>query len=184
MTETVLLIHSTGPQGPREGSDPLVGRLRTELGEGYEVLFPKMPDPEHPRYEPWRDRLGEELAAVDGRVILFGHSLGGSVLLKYAPERGFEVPVAGLVTAAAPFWGGGGWEDEWALREGWPAEGPELPPTYLFHSRDDEEIPFAHLELYAERLPAATVIALDGNGHLFAHGDLSEIVETIEGLAG
>ena len=58
-----------------------------------------------------------------------------------------------------------------------------LPRTFLFHSRDDEEIPFAHLEIYAKRLPGAEVHPLDGTGHLLDRGDLSEIVETIRGLS-
>ena len=58
-----------------------------------------------------------------------------------------------------------------------------LPPTFLFHSRDDDEIPFAQLELYAKRLPEAEVHPLDGNGHLLDRGDLTEIVETIRKLS-
>jgi pimeloyl-ACP methyl ester carboxylesterase len=81
------------------------------------------------------------------------------------------------------FWGESGWEAEWALPQGWPSADTELPPTFLFHSRDDEEAPFTHLELYAERLPGAEVHPLDGNGHLFDRGDLTEIVAAIRGLA-
>ena len=59
---------------------------------------------------------------------------------------------------------------------------PELPPTFLFHSRDDEEIPSPSFALYAKRLPDAEVHPLDGNGHLFDRGDLTE-VETIRRLS-
>jgi predicted alpha/beta hydrolase family esterase len=183
MTGTVLVVHSSGPQGPGEGSEPLVRRLREELGPEFEVLFPVMPGTEdEPHYEPWRDRLSAEFDALEGRVIVFGHSLGGSVALKYSAEVGFDEKVAGLVTAAAPYWGTSGWEEEWALPEGWPAEGPRLPRTVLFHSRDDEEIPFSSLERYAERLPEARTHALEGNGHLYERGDLSEIIAAIRSV--
>jgi predicted alpha/beta hydrolase family esterase len=183
MTGTVLVVHSSGPQGPGEGSEPLVRRLRDELGGDFEILFPVMPGTEdEPHYEPWRNRLSAELDALEGKVIVFGHSLGGSVALKYCAEVGFDEKVAGLVTAAAPYWGTSDWEEEWALPEGWPAEGPRLPPAVLFHSRDDEEIPFSSLERYAERLPDATIRSLDGNGHLYEGGDLSEIVAAIRSL--
>jgi predicted alpha/beta hydrolase family esterase len=134
-----------------------------------------------PHYGPWRERLGSELAAIDGEPILFGHSLGASVALKYLAE---EDPgeIAGLVLATTPYWGTEGWEHEWALPEGWPKEGTRLPPTFLFHSRDDEELPFEHLERYAALLPEATVGRLDGNGHLYDRGDLSEIVEAVRSL--
>ena len=176
-------MHSSGPQGPGEGSEPLVSRLREELGADYEVRFPIMPGTaEDPHYGPWRDRLGEELAALEGKLILFGHSLGASVALRYAAEDGFDETVAGLVLAETPFWGTSGWEREWALPDGWPSEGTRLPPLFLFHSRDDEEIPFPHLERYAERLPDAKVRPLDGCGHLLDRGDISEIVATIRSL--
>jgi predicted alpha/beta hydrolase family esterase len=183
VTGTVVVLHSAGPQGTGEGSEPLVGRLREELGGEFEVRFPVMPGTEdEPHYEPWRDRLSAELDALDGKVIVFGHSLGGSVALKYCAEVGFDEKVAGLVAAATPYWGTSDWEEEWALPEGWPAEGPRLPPTILFHSRDDEEIPFSSLERYSERLPDASIRPLDGNGHLYDRGDLSEIVAAIRSL--
>jgi predicted alpha/beta hydrolase family esterase len=136
-----------------------------------------------PHYEAWRDRLAAELEALDGKVIVFGHSLGGSVALKYCAERGFSEEVAGLVIVAAPFWGTSQeWELEWALPEGWPDQGPSLPPTFLFGSRDDEVIPFAHLDLYAKRLPEAEVHPLDGYGHLYEKGDLSPILAAVRSL--
>jgi uncharacterized protein len=183
MTGTVLVLHSAGPQGSGEGSEPLVRRLRRELGEEFEILFPVMLGTEdEPHYEPWRDRLSAELDAQEGKVIVFGHSLGGSVALKYCAEVGFDKKVAGLVSAATPYWGTSDWEEEWALPEGWPGEGPPLPPAILFHSRDDEEIPFSSLERYAERLPDATIRPVDGNGHLYDRGDLYEIVAAIRSL--
>jgi uncharacterized protein len=181
--DTLLFVHSSGPQGRGEGSEPFVRRLREELGAEFEVLFPLMPGTEEdPHYAAWRDRLSAELDSLEGKVIVFGHSLGGSVALKYGADVGFREDVAGLVTAAAPYWGTSDWEEEWALPEGWPAEGPRLPPTVLFHSSDDEESPFASLELYAKRLPEARTQPLARNGHLYDRGDLSEIVAAIRSL--
>jgi uncharacterized protein len=182
MPKAVLLAHSAGPQGPGEGSDPFVRRLREELGDGYEVRFPKMPGVGEPHYAPWRDRLSAELAELEGPVIVVGHSLGASVALKCISEGVPVDRVAGLVLAETPYWGASGWEREWALPEDWPTEETRLPPTFLFHSRDDEEIPFAHLDLYAKRLPDAEVRALDGTGHLLDRGDLSELVAVIRSL--
>jgi predicted alpha/beta hydrolase family esterase len=183
MTARLLVLHSSGPQGPAEGSEPLVRRLRAELGGEFEVLFPIMPGTDtDPHYEPWRDRLSAELDVLEGKVIVFGHSLGGSVAIKYGGEVGFDENVAGLVTAAAPYWGTSDWEEEWALPGDWPREGARLPPTVLFHSRDDEESPFASLDLYAKRLPDSTVHPLDGYGHLYERGDLSGIVAAIRSL--
>jgi predicted alpha/beta hydrolase family esterase len=183
MSIPVLFLHSSGPQGPGEGSDPFCVRLRDELGGDYEVLFPLMPDTAtDPHYEPWRDRLVAELAALEGRVIVFGHSLGGSVALKHCAEAGYGDQVAGLVIVAAPFWGSEVWEREWAMPEGWSGEGRSLPPTFLFHSRDDDVSPFSSLERFAKLLPEAEVQPLDGYGHLYDRGDLSPIVDAVRSL--
>lgn len=183
MGQPVLVVHSAGPQGPGEGSSAFVDRLRVELGAGYEVLFPILPDPDEPRYEPWSKALGEILAETDAPPIVVGHSLGGSVFLKHLAESDREERIVGLVLVATPYWGESEWEAEWALPEGWSDADTELPPIFLFHSRDDEEIPFEHLARYARRLPAATGIPLDGNGHLFDRGDLGEITARIRGLS-
>jgi hypothetical protein len=181
MGHPVLLVHSSGPQGPGEGSSPFADRLREELGPDLELVFPVLPEPDDPHYEPWSHRLGELLADLDEPVVV-GHSLGGSVALKHLSEPGAE-RITGLVMVAAPFWGESDWEAEWALPEGWPDGTTALPPIFLFHSRDDEEIPSSHLARYTERIPGAVARPLDGNGHLYARGDLSEIVEAIRGLA-
>src|SRR5215217_8301201 len=160
MPRTILVAHSAGPQGTGEGSDPIVRRLREELGADYEVHFPRMPGIDEPDYEAWRDRLSDEFAELQGPVIVVGHSLGASVALKCMAEGLLADQVSGLVLAETPHWGTSGWEREWALPEDWPTAETRLPPTFLFHSRDDEEIPFTHLDLYAKRLPDAEVRAL------------------------
>ncbi len=183
----ILFAHSAGPQGDREGSGFLVASLRRGLGRGYDVRYPIMPDPDDPVYAPWRDRLEKELAALADGAVLVGHSLGGSVLLKLLSERkpGKRVPrFAGLFLVATPFWGPEGWGvDEFRLRKDIAARLPRIPRLVLCHSRDDDEVPFAHLGLYARALPQATVRELDGHGHLFENG-CRELVEEIAGAAG
>ena len=58
---------------------------------------------------------------------------------------------------------------------------PEGLPVFLYHSRDDEWVPYAHLALYAEKLPQATIHEFDGRGHQF-DGDLSEVARDIKEL--
>jgi hypothetical protein len=184
VSSAVLVTHSAGPQGPGEGSEPFVARLREELGSDFDVSFPIMPHPEEPHYAPWSERFGQILDESDEPLVVVGHSLGGSVFLKRLAETGDHESVAGLVLVATPLWGRDEeWEREWALPEGWPGPETELPPTFLFHSRDDEEIPFSHLDLYAALFPDASVHPLDGNGHLFDHGDLSQILDAIHALS-
>jgi serine hydrolase len=183
MTQPILLLHSSGPQGPGEGSAPLAGRLREELGPNFELAFPILPAPDDPHYDAWSERVGEILAESDNPIVVVGHSLGASVFLKHLAEGGRAEHVTGIVLLATPYWGESGWEAEWALPEGWPDAKTELPPTHLFHSRDDDVIPFSQLELYRERLPEAIVHPLDGYGHLYDRGDLTEVLEAIRAVA-
>jgi hypothetical protein len=53
-----------------------------------------------------------------------------------------------------------------------------IPRIFLYHSRDDAIVPFAHLALYAAQLPHATIRAFDGRGHQFGN-DLAEVAEDI-----
>lgn len=143
-----------------------------------------MPGAEEPHYAPWSERLGQILDEDDGPLVVVGHSLGGSALLKHVAETERREPITGLLLVAVPFWGREeDWELEWALPENWPDPSTKLPPTFILHSRDDEEVPFAHLGRYAQRIPAATPRLLEGNGHLFDHGELTEIAETVRALA-
>ncbi len=119
---------------------------------------------------------------MDGEVILVGHCLGASVLLKYLSDGKVEKLVAGVFLVAPPYWGVEDWEvDEYALQRDFASKLPEGLPIFFYHSRDDEWVPFAHLALYAEKLPRATIREFDGRGHQFGD-DLSEVARDIEGL--
>ncbi len=181
MKKRVLFVHGGG-QGAHEEDEKLAANLRDVLGDAYDVRHPKMPDEDSPEYEAWRDRIARELATMDGEVILVGHSLGASVLLKYLSEEEVEKPIAGVFLIAPPYWGVEDWKvDEYALQKDFASKLPEGLPVFLYHSRDDEWVPFAHLELYAENLPRATIREFDGRGHQF-DDDLSEVARDIERL--
>ena len=181
MIKQVLFVHGGG-QGAYEEDKKMAMNLRDVLGAAYHVRCPKMPDEDSPEYEAWRDRIAGELAELEGEVILVGHSLGASVLLKYLSEAKVEKPAAGLFLIAPPYWGVEDWEvDEYALQEDFVSMLPERLTMFLYHSRDDEWVPFAHLALYAEELPQATIREFHGRGHQF-DDDLSEVARDIERL--
>jgi uncharacterized protein len=177
----VLFVHGGGEEAYEEDRR-LAENLRDVLGAAYNVRCPRMPDADSPEYGAWRDRISEELAALDGETFLVGHSLGASTLMKYVSEGAVEGRVAGLFLVAPPYWGAEDWEvGEYELRPGFASKLPADLPVFIYHSRDDEVVPFAHLALYAERLPWATVREFDGRGHQFGD-DLSEVARDIKGL--
>jgi predicted alpha/beta hydrolase family esterase len=115
------------------------------------------------------------------RPILVGHSFGASVLLKYLAETVRRPALAGLFLIAMPFWGPD--FPEFALPLDFGDRLRDLSPICLYHSRDDDEIPFGHLERYRRALPHAIVRALDGRGHEFNQAQFPELVVDIRGLA-
>ncbi|MFC5408664.1 alpha/beta fold hydrolase [Larkinella bovis] len=180
MKKHVLFIHSAGPQGPHAGSGDLVAYLQDRLGPRYPLIQPTMPDPENPRYEHWKTQIISELSKIEGEIILVGHSLGGSVLLKYLSEEPPCQLLVGVCIIAAPFWGERGWKSrDFALRKNL-SRLHRLPHLILFHSRDDEVVPFSHLTYYAEAIPNARLCELDDLGHLFTEGCPDLVVQIMK----
>lgn len=181
MRHLVVFIHGAGADGA-SADEKLVASLRAALGSDYTVLYPRLPDPSNPRYDAWRQQLADTFSACNGPVIVVGHSLGGSILLKYLSEEPVEQGIVGLFTLAAPFWGMADWQaDEYMLREDCAGRLPTGMPIFCYHSRDDDIVPFAHLAQYGGRLPQATLRVFVGRGHQFAD-DLSAVAADIASL--
>lgn len=96
MKRQILFIQGGGSEAHKE-DEKLVAFLRERLGTTYEVRYPQMPKENDPDYQRWSPQIRKELAAVKGKVILVGHSLGGAFLLKYLSEEKAETGVAGSV---------------------------------------------------------------------------------------
>ena len=180
MKKHVLFIHGGGGEGTYEEDGILVASLQNALGAAYEVRYPKMPLEESAEYADWKAQIATELSTLDDEVILVAHSVGGSILLKYLTEEQVEKPIAGLFLLATPYFGG---DQNWNytgmnLPQDFAAMLPAIPRIFLYHSRDDEVVPFAHLALYAAKLPQATIREFDGRGHQFGN-DLAEVAEDI-----
>lgn len=182
MQKHVLFIHGAG-RGAYAEDQLMAEALQSALGKNYTVHCPSMPDEENSPYELWRAEIEKHLAALPGAVALVGHSVGGSVLLKFLVDAIPAPRIAGLFVIAAPFWG---------KPEGWQWEDVELPhdaavrlegawPLVLYHSRDDEIVPFSHVLLYAARLPRVKVRAASSGGHQF-DGNLGNLAEDIRTL--
>ena len=182
MNRQVLFVHGAGAGAHAEDA-LLVASLRDALGPAYQVRYPAMRNEASPEYADWKPQLAEELAAADAEVVLVGHSVGASVLLKYLTEERVEQRVAGLFLLAAPFWGGGDDEvwtcDDVRLPDDVGARLASIPRIAFYHSRDDDVVPFAHLARYAALFPQATIRPSDGRGHQLGN-DLTDVAEDIE----
>ncbi len=170
MRRHILFIQGAGNKDKPFGSGKLIAYLQKQLGSDYEVLAPDMPDPDHPRYLAWRDQIEQERGKLDADALLIGHSLGGSMLLKYLAEGTDPRPIAGLFLVSVPYWGKQDWELEYAVPEDFASHLPSIRHLFLYHSRSDQEVPFSSLRRYQEKLPQATVRVLDGKDHSFTEG--------------
>jgi predicted alpha/beta hydrolase family esterase len=184
MTQHLLFIQGAG-QGAYEEDKELVANLRAELGPEYAVHYPAMPDEDDASYTEWSQRIANDVAEMQVPIILAGHSVGASVLIKWLSERRTDTPIAGVFLIATPFWGGDGWQyegyEELMLPTGFAARLPKGMAVFLYHCRDDEIVPFDHLALYAQVLPQATVREFSAGGHQF-NIHLSEVANDIRTL--
>jgi serine hydrolase len=177
-SRNVFFIHAAGDPRHPEGSGQLADYLARELGDGWDVMAPTMPEPDEPHYRPWRDEIEQHLAGLaglDGDPLLVGHSFGGSVLLKYLAEGTYVRPIPAVFLVSVPFWGPE--FRDFALPEDFADNLPSAP-IFLYHSRDDPEVPASHLRRYQEHLPDATTRIIEGSQHSFTDG-LPELVRDI-----
>lgn len=181
MKKQLLFIQGAG-EGAYEEDKLLVASLQNALGPTYEVHYPRMVNEESPEYADWKAQIATELSRLEGEVVLVGHSMGGSVLLKVLYEAQVEKPIAGLFVIAAPYWGADEfWRwDEVQLPQDAAARLAAIPQIFFYHSRDDEIVPFDHLTHYAESFPQATIRASDGRGHQLG-SDLADVAAEIKG---
>src|SRR5262249_26085951 len=151
MRKQILIIHGAGVQVLHRRNTDWQAGLQDALGANYEVLTPQMPSPETSRYAAWKRRLEEDLALLNDKSILVGHSLGGSVLLKYLSEETWQRSISGLFIVAAPCWGADQeWQsDDFAFRENF-SNLVRVPRLVLYHSRDAGGRPFTHLRICGE----------------------------------
>lgn len=182
---TPLLFVQGGGDGAHDDDARLVANLRSELGAGYEVCFPRMPNESETPYDLWSDVIASELARMGTGAILVGHSIGASVLIKWLTEVTPTQRLAAVFLIAAPFWHDHDiwrWNDVELPRDA-SARLPRGLPVFFYHGTHDEVVPVAHLEMYERALPAAHIQRLNGRNHQL-DDNLAEVARDIRRLAG
>lgn len=172
--------------------DKLVGSLRRELGEGFDVCYPRMPDEDDPKYGKWKPAILREVAKLDDgastaldhppdgpRPVLVGHSIGGTMLIHALAEEPPKRQPAAIVLISAPFVGEGGWpSDEIESTTDLGGKLPDGVPVHLFIGSEDKTAPPSHAGLYAKAIPLAQIHRLPGRDHQL-NNELKEVAETI-----
>ena len=110
MVRHVLFVQGAGDEVHEKWDSKLVESLRRELGPGYEIRYPLMPNEADPTFATWRMALDKELATLQDGAVVVGHSIGGTILINALAESEPEAALGAIVLIAAPFVGSGGWE--------------------------------------------------------------------------
>ena len=182
MTKQVLFIQGGGAGAHDEWDNKLVDSLRRELGPGYDVRYPRMPNEADPSYIRWKAALAEEIARLDDGAILIGHSLGGTILINALAEAPPTPRLAGIFLLAAPFVGAGGWpSDDIEPMADLGARLPPKTPIHIYHGSQDDTAPFGHADLYERAIPGAKLHRLPGRNHQL-NDDLAEVAAAVRAL--
>ena len=157
--------------------------LQEELGDEFEVIAPKMPNKINAKYLEWKIWFEKFIPYITEGVILVGHSLGGSFLVKFLSENDMPKKIRGTFLVAPVY-------DEdsngYSLADfklpdnlsGFEKQGGQI---FIYHSEDDPVVPFNNLGKFKEKLISAKTIIFKNKQH-FGQEKLPEIVKDIKGL--
>ena len=158
--------------------------LQEKLGDDFEVIRPQMPNKINAKYLEWRIWFEKLVPLLNPEVILVGHSMGGIFLAKYLSENNFPKKILGTFLVSAPY---DAETFEYTLVDFvLPADLKKFEEQggkiYLYHSTDDDVVPFDNLEKYKKQLPSATARVFEDRGH-FNQEDFPELVQDILNIA-
>lgn len=156
--------------------------LPTDLGRGYEVLQPRMPNAMNAHYREWVIWLRRMLPFVKRNAILIGHSQGGLFLVKYLSEHAWPKPIGGLFLVAPPHnstKGVGDFRITGSLRR----IRQQCKHITFIYSRDDTTVPIREMKKYQPELPEAEYVVFEKRGH-FRMEHFPELVRRIRHLKG
>lgn len=156
--------------------------LQNSLGSDYEVFNPLMPNRSNARYEEWKIIFDKIIALMDDDVILVGHSLGGIFLAKYLSENIAPKKIKAIFLVAAPCSRDKRYDlVDFVISNDLKKISQQSKNIFLYHSKDDDKVPFSNLESYIALLPDAHVGVFENNGH-FHQTDFPELVNDIKSL--
>ena len=150
------------------------------MGEEYEVIAPKMPNKLNAKYLEWKIWFEKFIPHFELEVILVGHSLGGTFLVKYLSENKLPKKIRGVFLVAACY----NTQDsdysmaDFILPKNLEGIYLQAGKIFIYHSKDDEVVPFADFEKYKKELPKAVAREFTDRGH-FNQEEFPELFEDI-----
>ena len=152
------------------------------LGADYEVILPDMPNKINAKYAEWKIWFEKFIPYLNQRIILIGHSLGGTFLAKYFSENIFPKSISAIFLVAACYGKGADYSlADFALTKDLNDLQKQSPKIFLYHSSDDQIVPFGDFAKYKKSLPDAIVRAFTDRGH-FNQESFPELLDDIRQL--
>lgn len=157
--------------------------LADKLGSDFEVIQQKMPNNMNARYSEWKIWFEKLIPFLDTEVIFVGHSLGGVFLAKYLAENKIPKKILATLLVSAPYDDKDSGESlvDFALPDKLDNFQKQGGRIFLYHSEDDNIVPFGDLNKYRRSLPNAKVKTFRDRGH-FQQEDFPELVEDIQSI--
>lgn len=156
-------LSSTRPTGWKE-------TLQEDLGSGYQVIRPRMPDTQNAEYDEWELYFNTVIDAIDDQAVFVGHSLGGLFLLQYLSTH-FVAPRATIFVATPAY-------D--CVSFLYPHTNKDYGKVHIFQSLDDTVVdPGDAYRIKADILEAELHIYKD-SGHFYMQTNFPDLVKTIK----
>lgn len=151
--------------------------MEKDLGKGFEVVLPRMPNAYNAKYLEWKIWFEKMIPFFENKVVLIGHSLGGIFLVKYLSENKFPKKILAIFLVAAPY------NDknldyslaDFKLKKDLSLLQNQSEKLFIYQSRDDAVVPFADFEKYKKALPDANFREFNNKEH-FSQKNFPEIV--------
>ncbi len=157
-------------------------RLQETLGTEYDVLAPRMPNASDAQYAEWALLFKKILPLLDDNLILVGHSLGASFLVRYLSEEQVSKRIrATFIVAGAYSTDMEDMTSEFAAPSSLALFEQQSGHVFLYHSKDDPVVPFSELQKYQAALPNATARVFEDRQH-FNQETFPELIADIRSI--
>lgn len=157
--------------------------LQEVLGQDYDLVLPRMPNSQNARYLEWKIWFEKIIPLLDEKVVFIGHSLGGIFLAKYLSENTYPKKIRAIFLVAAPY------NDEkenpyvdFNITASLQVLTEQSKEIFIYHSKDDQVVPFSSFERYTKELPEAKGRVFEDKGHFNQERFDDELVEDIRSL--
>ena len=179
----VLFVQGAGA-GAHAADRVLADALARELGDRFQVVFPRVPDEADPDRAAWKRAIAAD-ASQSNATIVVAHSAGAANVADLLAEGRFgtDLPRSrALFLLAPPFIGPGGWPYE-GFHFDHPTSGASLGgvPLHFYFGAADQTVPPAHAALYENVFPDASFHRLAHCDHQFA-GHLRRVANDIRSV--